>query len=147
MTRMQQQMKRAVLGFAVLAMAVLAAPAAMAQDSGALKVTVRYTGPGTVDATHELYIWVFDTPVIDENSVPLAADVLTRNGATASFTGLPKQVYLVAAFDERGDYDGSAAPPSGTPITLYGANGVADPVPTGDDAAVTVTFDDTVRMP
>ncbi len=144
---MQQQMKRVALGFAVLAMGILAVPAAIAQDAGALKVTVRYNGPGTVDATHELFVWVFDTPVIDADSVPVAADALTRNGATAAFTGLPKQVYLVAAFDERGDYDGSAAPPSGTPITIYGANGVAEPVPTGSDAAVTVTFDDTIRMP
>jgi|SRR5690606_2071227 len=147
MTRMPRRIRRLALGLAVLAIAVVVAPAATAQDAGTLRVTVRYTGPGTVDATHELFVWVFETPNIDVDSVPIAADVLTRNGGTLTFRGLPKQVYLVAAFDERGDYDGSSVPPSGMPITIHGSGGVAEPVPTGDNAAVTVTFDDSTRMP
>ena len=69
--------------------------------------------------------------------------------ARATFSGLPKEVYIAAAFDEKGDYDGtSGPPPPGTPITIYGEMGVAKAVPTGGaDAAVTVTFDATVRMP
>ena len=131
---------------ALVALAGLGA-AALAQDAGRLEVTVEYKGPGTVDGTHEIYLWVFDTPAIGVDSVPVAAEVLTRNGASASFAGLPKEVYLAAAFDEGGDYDGASAPPPGTPIVIYGTDGVAQPVPTGGDAKVTVTFDDTTRMP
>jgi hypothetical protein len=132
-----------------LGLVALATPAMIAQESGQLKVTVSYKGAGTVDASHEIYLWVFDNPNIGADSIPVASEVITANGATASFTGLPKQVYLAAAFDEKGDYDGtSGPPPPGTPITIYGEMGAAKGVATGGaDAAVTVTFDDTMRMP
>lgn len=132
-----------------LGLVALATPAMIAQESGQLKVTVSYKGAGTVDASHEIYLWVFDNPNIGADSIPVASELITANGATASFTGLPKQVYLAAAFDEKGDYDGtSGPPPPGTPITIYGEMGAAKGVATGGaDAAVTVTFDDTMRMP
>lgn len=145
---MTQAMKwtRAVAAAAVM---LGAAPVLVAQDSGRLEVTVEYKGPGEVSATHEIFVWVFDTPNIGGDSVPLATDVLTTNGGSLNFSGLPKEVYLAAAFDEKGDYDGtSGPPPPGTPITIYGEMGTARGVPTGGaDASVTVTFDDTVRMP
>lgn len=134
---------------AAAALMLGAAPVLVAQDSGRLKVTIEYKGPGEVSATHEIFVWVFDTPNIGADSVPLASDVLTSNGGSLNFSGLPKEVYLAAAFDEKGDYDGtSGPPPPGTPITIYGEMGAARAVPTGGaDASVTVTFDDTVRMP
>jgi hypothetical protein len=137
---------RAIVTLAVVAMA---APAIVAQESGKLKVTVDYKGTGEVDATHEVFVWIFDTPNIGGDSVPIANDVVTANGATLNFSGLPKEVYIAAAYDEKGDYDGtSGPPPSGTPITIYGDMGVAKAIPTGGaDAAVSVTFDATVRMP
>lgn len=131
-----------------LALVATASPAIVAQESGKLKVTADYTGSGTVDATHEIFVWVFDTPNIGPDSVPIASDVVTTNGASLTFSGLPKEVYLVAAYDEKGDYDGTSTPPPGTPITIYGDMGVAKAIPTGGaDAAVSVTFDATVRMP
>lgn len=131
-----------------LALVAMASPAIVAQDGGKLKVTVEYKGTGSVDATHEVFVWVFDTPNIGADSVPIANDVATANGASLNFSGLPKEVYLAAAYDEKGDYDGmSGPPPSGTPITIYGDMGVAKAVVTGADAAITVSFDATVRMP
>jgi hypothetical protein len=131
-----------------LGLVALSAPAIQAQESGKLKVTVEYKGAGTVDASHEIFVWVFDNPNIGPDSVPIANDALTANGGTLSFSGLPKEVYLAAAFDEKGDYDGmSGPPPPGTPIVVYG-EGAARAVATGgDDAAVSITFDATVRMP
>ena len=144
---MQQVMRwaRAIVAMALVAMA---APAIVAQESGQLKVTVNYKGAGTVDTTHEVFVWVFDNPNIGADSVPIATDALTANGGTLTFSGLPKEVYLALAFDEKGDYDGtSGPPPTGTPITIY-EMGVAKAVATGGiDAAVSVTFDDTTRMP
>jgi uncharacterized protein (DUF2141 family) len=139
-----------------LALAAIAATLALgvashaaAQQTGKLQVTVQYKGAGTVDKTHQIFVWVFDTPDITENSVPIATDQATSNGATLSFSGLPKTVYLAAAFNEKGNFDGTQGPPpSGTPITIYGGMGTATGVPTGgDEAKVTVTFDDSVRMP
>ena len=84
--------------------------------------------------------------------MPLATGALSENKGTYKFVALPKTVYIAAAFDTQGGYDGSSAPPSsGTPITVLGATAPGTPataVPTGgDDATVTVTFDDTVKMP
>jgi len=68
-------------------------------------------------------------------------------GCEINFAGLPKEVYLAAAFDEKGNYDGtSGPPPTGTPITIYDA-GIAKALATGTDATITVSFDGTTRMP
>jgi hypothetical protein len=121
---------------------------ATAPDTGQLKVTVNYKGSGTVDKSHQIFVWVFDNPDIGANSVPISSDVITTNGGMASFSGLPKTVYLAAAFNEKGDYDGTQGPPpAGTPVTIYGGIGSAKAVETGGaDAAVAVTFDDSTRM-
>lgn len=145
---MQQVMRwtRAMVALAVVAMAT---PAIVAQETGQLKVTVDYKGAGTVDTTHEVFVWVFDTPNIGADAVPIANDAITANGGTLTFNGLPKEVYLAVAYDEKGDYDGtSGPPPSGTPIAIYGDQGVAKAVATGGaDAVLSVTFDDSTRMP
>jgi len=144
-----QHVMRWTRAIVTLGLVALAAPAMIAQESGKLKVTVTYKGAGTVDASHEVYLWVFDTPNIGADSVPIATEVITTNDGSVSLSGLPKEVYLAAAYDEKGDYDGtSGPPPTGTPIVIYGDMGAAKAVATGGaDAAVTVTFDDTVRMP
>jgi hypothetical protein len=144
-----QQVMRWTRTIVVLALVAIASPAIVAQETGNLKVTVTYTGAGTVDGTHEIYLWLFDTPNITADTPPLASDVLTVSGGTATFSGLPKEVYIAAAFDEKGDWDGtSGPPPPGTPLTIYGGMGAAKAVATGGaDAAVTVTFDATTRMP
>ena len=135
----------AITGALVMGVATHAA----AQQTGKLAVTVQYKGAGTVDKTHQIFVWVFDTPDINENSVPITVDQATSNDATLSFSGLPKTVYLAAAYNEKGTYDGTQGPPpSGTPVTIYGGMGTAIGVPTGgDEAKVTVSFDDSVRMP
>lgn len=126
-----------------------ARPAAKARDEGHLKVVVSYKGPGTVDKAHQLIVWAFDTPDINENSNPIATDSVDANDGSVAFTGLPKTVYLAAAYNEKGDYEpGDGPPPSGTPVTVYGGVGTATAVTTGDTSvAVTVDFDDSTRMP
>jgi hypothetical protein len=148
-TNGMQQVMRWTRAIVALALVAMATPAIVAQESGKLKVTVDYKGTGTVDASHEIFVWVFDNPNIGADSVPIANDVLTTNGGSLNFSGLPKEVYLAAAYDEKGDYDGtSGPPPPGTPITIYGDMGAAKAVATGGaDAAVAITFDATVRMP
>lgn len=141
----------------VLLAAVAAASGGMsAQDArtepGKLKVTVEYTGQlGAVDKEHRIWIWVFDTPNISAEATPLTVGALSENKGSYQFALLPKQVYIAAAFDNRGGYDGNSAPPApGTPLTIHGgaAPGTAAPIATGgDDAAVKITFDDTIRMP
>jgi uncharacterized protein (DUF2141 family) len=147
---------RALLAIIVLALALSSALLARQSEpaqSGKLAISVEYTGKGTVDKDHRLWTWVFDTPDSSTwpGTTPLAVAMLTENGATYKFTGLPKHVYFGVAYDEVGGYDGTAgAPPAGTPISVYGMaeGGAAKAVDTGgDDAAVKATFDDSFRMP
>ena len=122
-------------------------------ESGKLAVSVDYTGKGTVDKDHHLWIWAFDNPDSSTwaDTTPLAVGTLTENGATTSSPALPKQVYLAAAYDEKGGYDGtSGAPPLAhqSPSMAQTAGGPAGAVPTGgDDATLKFTFDDSFRMP
>jgi hypothetical protein len=145
-------------GLAGAVVLVLAAAAVRAQQpappepyNGKLQVIVDYTGKGTVDATHQVWIWVFDNPNIGPDSTPLSTAAVKENKGPYKFSMLPKTVYLAVAYDEKGGYDGTAAaPPTGTPIRIFGGAGLgttASPVTTGEDATATVTFDDSVRMP
>jgi hypothetical protein len=147
--------KRAVLAGAAILVLAAAAPRAQqapAPDpyTGKLQVVVDYTGAGTVDADHGVWIWVFDTPNISTDSSPIGTGVVKANKTGYKFSMLPKTVYLAVAYDDKGGYDGTAAaPPTGTPIRIFGVTGpgtTATPVTTGDDATTTVTFDDSVRM-
>lgn len=125
---------------------------AAAPVAGKLKVQVEYKGKGTVDATHQVWIWLFDTPNISAESNPIATGVLKENKTEYKFAGLPNDVYIAVAYDEKGGYDGmSGPPPQGTPILVKGSGALGSPatsVATGaDDAKVEIAFDDTIRMP
>ena len=120
-------------------------------DASGVTVTVKYTGKGTVDATHQLWVWLFDSPEIGPGSIPIAEQPIPKNGGTATFSNVTaKQVYVAVAYDEAGGFGGQAPPPPGSPIALFGSTGPDAPpqaVVPGAQGAVTVTLDDTVRMP
>jgi hypothetical protein len=139
-------------GLVLAAAGLVGAQQAAAPAAGKLKVQVEYKGKGTVDATHQVWIWLFDTPDITAQSNPIATGVLKENKTNYKFEGLPKDVYIAVAYDEKGGYDGmSGPPPQGTPVLVRGGSGPGSPatsVATGDDdAKVEITFDDTIRMP
>jgi hypothetical protein len=134
----------------VLAAGVLvtaAATASGAQEAG-VKVTVKYTGKGTVDPDHRIWVWLFDTPDIGPGAIPIDEQALDKNGATATFaTVAAGKVWIAIAYDEKGGFAGAAPPPAGSPVTLYTEKGVPAFVTPGPDGSVTVTFDDSMRMP
>ena len=147
-----QQVMRWTRAIVALALVAMASPAIVAQESGKLKVTVNYNGRRRRSTRRtRVFVWVFDTPNIGGGLGAHRQRCRHRQRrARSTFSGLPKEVYIAAAFDEKGDYDGTSGPPptrhadhSSTAIWR-----VAKAVPTGGaDAAVTVTFDATVRMP
>lgn len=130
---------------------VLAAghPATGAIAAESLKVTVKYTGKGDVDKTHRLWVWLFDSPDIGPGAIPVAEVSLEENGSAATFNGLTAQkVWIAVAYDEKGGFGGSAPPPSGSPVMLYGAeSGAPAPVTPGEAVEVAISFDDSQRMP
>ena len=130
--------------------ALYAAPIATHVTAGTVKVTVTYKGKaGTVDNSHQLWVWLFDTPNIGPGAMPIAQTSLTKNGTEAVFEGVPgDKVYVAVAFDEKGVMAGDGPPPTGAPIgILMGADMMPSGITPGDNGVATLTFDDTIRMP
>jgi hypothetical protein len=136
---------------AVALMGFVALTPTPAQEPLGVSVTVHYKGKGTVDASHRLWVWLFDTPNIGPDSFPIGETSIDKNGGTATFPAVSaKQVYIAVAFDEGGGFFGQAPPPSGSPIAIYGQQGPDQPplaVTPGANGKVTVTFTDAQRMP
>ena len=119
------------------------------QAAGTVKVTITYKGKGTVDTTHKLWVWLFDTPNIGPGAMPIAQIAVEKNGAEAVFDGIAgDKVYVAVAFDEQGVMAGDGPPPTGTPIgVLTGADGMPASVTPGPKGLAKLAFDDTIRMP
>ena len=129
--------------------ALTAAPLETHITAGTVKVTVTYKGKGTVDASHQLWVWLFDSPNIGAGSMPIAQVSLDKNGAEAIFENVAGDaVYVAVAFDEKGAMMGDGPPPTGTPIgILAGKEGAPIPVTPGDKEVAKLLFDDSFRMP
>jgi len=160
---------RMILGFAVLLVLALSAtawaqntqsqqpksdqaqPQAQPQE-GTLKLTVKYTGTeGTVDQTHKLLVFVFDSPEIGTGgTIPIKFETLAENGGTLSMTFTVTPVYVAAVYDKPGNYDFSGPPASGSPATIYTKEGQGPSpiaIEPGKTTEITVQFDDTIRVP
>jgi hypothetical protein len=126
-----------------------AAPDGARAAAGTVTVTVTYKGKGTVDSSHKLWVWLFDSPNIGAGSMPIAQMALDKNGSDAVFDGIAGDaVYVAAAFDEQGVMSGDGPPPTGSPIgVIAGKEGAPSPVKPGDKSAATLVFDDSFRMP
>ena len=139
-----------LLALVVAALAGVAAAAPAARESaGELSVTVSYKGKGEVDAKHDIFVFLFDTPNIGAGSLPIATRAVNKNGAAAKFADLSvSPVYVGVAYDETGDYDGfSGPPPPGTPVAIYSTDGKGTPAPVdvSGTAQITMTFTDSQR--
>lgn len=116
--------------------------------AGAVSVTVNYKGSGTVDSGHRVWVWLFDTPSIGPGSMPIAELSVDKNGGTATFDVGVDRVWIAVAFDDKAQMSGNQPPPSGSPISIYSTSGGApDAVTPGAKGTVTLTFDDSMRMP
>jgi hypothetical protein len=147
-------MKKVLAVVVVTLLAGLAQPAATLNaattvTAGNVKVTINYKGKGTVDGSHQIWVWLFDTPNIGPGSMPIDQMSLAKNGGQVEFQGVaPGQVYIAVAFDEKGAMTGDGPPPTGTPIgILADANGQPAGVAPGEKGLAVVNFDDSLRMP
>ncbi len=115
---------------------------------GEVAITVSYTGKGPVDATHEIWVFLFDTAP-SRGVRPVMTMTLMKSGDTAVFKGVTQDPsYVAVAYDEVGDYDGTAGPPPvGTPIAYYSTDGkTAAPLKTTGGAKIKISFNDARRM-
>ena len=107
-----------------------------------------YQGGGEVSSANAIYVSLFDSSTFDNQ--PLAFQVVSENGGTASFSNLTASpVYVTALYDEQGGFDWVTVL-SGTPAgTILDASyaPMAIELTEGETATAELTFDDTFRMP
>ena len=149
-------MKNALIAAFALTFSATAIPQALhasapiaSLTAGTVKVTVTYKGKGTVDSSHKLWVYLFDSPNIGAGSMPIGQLALEKNGTDAVFDSVAgDKVYVAVAFDESGAMMGDGPPPTGSPIgILMGPDGTPNGIPPGGKAPVALNFDDTIRMP
>jgi hypothetical protein len=118
-----------------------------------LSVKLNYTGAGTVDEKHKIFVFLFDSPeFIQGGALPIGMSAATAKNGTVTFADLTASpVYVATCYDPSGGYDGqSGPPPSGSSMGLYSKSpGKPEPVEieAGKTATVEVPFDDTAKMP
>lgn len=141
-----------------------------AAGQGTLKVTATYTGKGTVDQQHKIYVMVFDanpftsSTLVDatEQRIPpaveagvthvLAVQSVSEKQGTVSFYDVPAPtVYVIALFDKNGEYTGRIGSFSeGEPLGVYGnLPDKLEPIKLDrkKTAQITLTFDDSHLTP
>src|SRR5258706_16005602 len=140
-------MKRLSVLFVVLLVGALSATA---QQGSTLQVQLHYTGSGTVDATHKIFVALWDSE--DHNSGPPAEvkSTTSKNGM-ATFAYVKKvPAYVSAAYDPSGQWAASGPPPTGASLGMYSkAPPKPDPITVspGKVTKVTISFDDTAKVP
>jgi hypothetical protein len=118
-----------------------------------LKVKLNYTGSGTVDEKHRIFLFIFDTPefIKGDNAMPIAFGSGTAKDATVTVSDLATSpVYLIAIYDPTGAYDGMSKPPSGVSLGIYWKTpGEPGPIAieAGKTTQIDLAFDDNVKMP
>ena len=119
-----------------------------------LDVAVTYTGSGTVDESHKVFIAVWDTPDFvkgDTGGPPIAIQGVTGKSDTAHFDSLAKgTVYVSMVYDPTGKWDAASQPPSGSSLGLYSTEPgtpAAVKLEAGKTTKISASFDDSQKMP
>ena len=136
-----------------LGLFVLYAVCALAQtsaDKRTIQVDIDYTGSGTVNASHRIYVALWDSSDMS-GGPPVAVLSLNSKKGTVTFSDVQRvPAFVSAAYDPTGNWDAQSPPPSGSSLGMYSKN---PPTPQPIDVApgktvkVTITFDDSVKVP
>jgi hypothetical protein len=132
---------------------VLCAICALAQasaDKRTIQVDIDYTGSGTVNASHKVYVALWDSSDMS-GGPPVAVLSLNSKKGTVTFSDVQRvPAFVSAAYDPTGNWDAQSPPPSGTSLGMYSRN-PPNPQPIdvapGKSVKVTITFDDAVKVP
>jgi hypothetical protein len=136
-----------------LALACACALSLHAQDKAAgpsIRVHVNYTGAGTVDEAHKIYVALWDTPDFLKNEGrPVAVKSTTSKTGEVTFSDVAKTpAYVSVAFDPTGKWAAQSAPPAGSSLGMYSKSpGQPEPIQpaAGETAHVHITFDDSIK--
>jgi hypothetical protein len=142
--------KRLYVTAALFALFVTGGVAQTNAGKRTIRVDVNYTGSGVVDAGHKIYVALWDTTDL-QNAQPVAVQSLDSKKGTVTFSDVQKvPAYVSTAYDPTGAWAGKSAPPSGSSLGMYSKK-IPTPEPIdvapGKTARVSLTFDDSVKVP
>ena len=139
---------RMILGLFVLSAASIAAQTSA--DKRTVQVDVSYTGSGIVDASHKIYVALWDSADMS-GGPPAEVKSLDSKKGTVTFSSVQRvPAYVSAAYDPTGHWDAQTPPPSGTSLGMYSKNPPnpdAIDVSPGKTVKVGITFNDVVKVP
>jgi hypothetical protein len=115
-----------------------------------IQVDINYTGSGTVNANHKIYVALWDSSDMSGGPPVAVLSVNSKKGAV-TFSAVQKvPAYVSAAFDPTGAWDAQSPPPSGASLGMYSKN-PPNPEPIdvapGKTVKVAITFDDSAKVP
>jgi hypothetical protein len=130
--------------FYALAAAVLAAAAlTFAQSGRTIQVDITYTGSGTVDAGHKIYVALWRSANFSAD--PVAVESLASKTGTVTFKNVETvPAYVSTAYDPAGRWDAHSPPPPGSSLGMYGDPPNPQPIQVepGKTAKIKLTFAD-----
>jgi hypothetical protein len=132
---------------------VAALPQQAQEKGGTIRVQIDYTGTGTVDVNHKVYVALWDSPDFaqpNSDVMPVAVEPTSSKTGTVTFSDVKKTpAYVSAAFDPTGKWDARSAPPTGSSLGMY-SNAPPTPEPInvapGKTEKVKISFDDSHKM-
>ncbi|MGA8027453.1 MAG: hypothetical protein WB992_09920 [Bryobacteraceae bacterium] len=140
----------------VLGLLVTSPRRAASQDTNSgstVEVHLNYTGSGTVDQKHKIYVVLWDSPeFISGGAMPVEIQPSADKRGMVTFSNVKKApAYVSAAYDPKGEWDAqSGPPPEGSSLGMYSKTpGKPEPIDVkpGKTATVELSFDDSVKMP
>lgn len=123
-----------------------------ANSPSRLKVAVHYSGTGTIDQEHKIYVVLWDSPdfVKSREVMPSAIQSTSSKRGVVTFDNVNKTpVYVSAVYDPAGKWDAQSPPPEGSSLGLYSKiPGTPEPIDLkpGKTILVELPFDDSVKM-
>jgi hypothetical protein len=134
----------------VFVLCTASAAAQTGADSRTIQVEINYTGAGTVNASHRIYVALWSSADMS-GGPPTAIKSLDSKRGTVTFSNVQTvPAYVSTAYDPTGAWDAQTPPPSGASLGMYAKNPPTPlpiDVPAGKTVKVTVTFNDSTKVP
>ena len=136
--------------YTLLGASFLATVFAVAQAGRTIQVDIAYTGSGTVDSGHKIYVALWDSADF-EGGPPVDIQSVESKTGTATFKNVQTvPAYVSAAYDPSGKWDAQSPPPTGSSLGMHGSKPpTPDPinVEAGKTVKIKLTFDDSNKVP
>ena len=116
-------------------------------EGRSLAVTVDYTGSGSVDEQHKIYVQIFDSPQLDMRR-RIGLRIVTENHATVTFSDVsPDTVYLFALYDQHASVISAAGPNPQSPVAVYGESlENPQPIRLNQTSELSLRFGESLRL-